>query len=162
MLYLFAKPSNVGANVDGLACSLHRPIVYSRHRGGQSLLIGSARSRHTTVGGGAFSRDAKPPDLDILHCVDHLGTRDQILHGEAHLYQGMSIRRQSYHGDYACTLDRVAMSSGDGTDSCTRVPIATCTWGMWPCPVVLDNKYHRFPIPQCLVKYIRYWKLSVE
>jgi hypothetical protein len=74
MLYLFAKPSNVGADVDGLACSLHRPTVYSRHRGDQSLLIGSARSRHTTVGGGTFSRDAKPPGLDILHCVDRLGT----------------------------------------------------------------------------------------
>jgi hypothetical protein len=29
ILYWAAKPSNVGADVDGLACSLHRPIAYS-------------------------------------------------------------------------------------------------------------------------------------
>jgi hypothetical protein len=29
----------------------------------------------------------------------------------------MLIRRQSYHGDYVCTLVRVAMSGSDGMDS---------------------------------------------
>jgi hypothetical protein len=28
-LYLAAKPSHVGVNVDGLACPLHRPMVCS-------------------------------------------------------------------------------------------------------------------------------------
>jgi hypothetical protein len=50
--------------------------------------------------------------------------RDQILHGEAHLYQSSLIQRQSYHGDYVCTLGRFAMSDDDGMDSCTRVPAA--------------------------------------
>jgi hypothetical protein len=31
MLYLAAKPSHVGANVEGLACSLHRPMTCSSH-----------------------------------------------------------------------------------------------------------------------------------
>jgi hypothetical protein len=29
----------------------------------------------------------------------------------------MLIQRQSYHGDYACSLGIVAMSGGDGMDS---------------------------------------------
>jgi hypothetical protein len=29
-LYLAAKPSHVGVNVNGLACLLHRPTAYSR------------------------------------------------------------------------------------------------------------------------------------
>jgi hypothetical protein len=33
-----------------------------------------------------------------------------ILYGEAHFYLGMLILCQSYHGDYACILGRVAMS----------------------------------------------------
>jgi hypothetical protein len=36
----------------------------------------------------------------------------------------MLIQRESYHGDYACTLGRVAMSGGDGMDSYTRHEIA--------------------------------------
>jgi hypothetical protein len=28
MLYLVAKPSHVGADADGLACSLHHPTAY--------------------------------------------------------------------------------------------------------------------------------------
>jgi hypothetical protein len=53
MLYFVAKSSDVGANLDGLACSLHRPTVYSCQRGGQSFLTG------------AFQRDAKPLGPDI-------------------------------------------------------------------------------------------------
>jgi hypothetical protein len=35
------------------------------------------------------------------------------------------------------------MSGGDGTNSSTRVPAARHTWGLWPSPVVPDNKcYH--------------------
>jgi hypothetical protein len=44
---------------------------------------------------------------------------DQILHGEARFYQGMLIRCQSYHGDYASSGGGVAMSSGDGMDPST-------------------------------------------
>jgi hypothetical protein len=33
-LYLVAKPSHVGAIVDGLACSLHHPMIRNRQRGG--------------------------------------------------------------------------------------------------------------------------------
>jgi hypothetical protein len=29
-LYMAAKPSHVGVDVDGLACPLHRPTAYSR------------------------------------------------------------------------------------------------------------------------------------
>jgi hypothetical protein len=70
MLYLATKSSHVGVDVDELACSLHRPIVYSRQRGGQSFLTGAAPSCHVAVGGGIFPGDVKPLGLDILHCVD--------------------------------------------------------------------------------------------
>jgi hypothetical protein len=30
----------------------------------------------------------------------------------------MLILHQRYHGDYVCTVGRVAMSGGDGMDSC--------------------------------------------
>jgi hypothetical protein len=33
LLYLAAKPSHVGADVDGLACSLHRPMACSSKKG---------------------------------------------------------------------------------------------------------------------------------
>jgi hypothetical protein len=46
------------------------------------------------------------------------------------LTEGVLIRRQSYHDDYACTLGRVIMLGGDGTDFCTRVPTARCAWGL--------------------------------
>jgi hypothetical protein len=65
MLYLVAKPSHVGADVDGLACSLHRPTICYRQRGGQSFLTGATLSCHTTAGGGSFLGDVKPPGLNI-------------------------------------------------------------------------------------------------
>jgi hypothetical protein len=61
--------------------------------------------------------------------------------------EGVLIRRQSYHDDYACTLGRVVMSSGDVKDFYTRVPAARHAWGLWPYPVVPDNKFYRFPRP---------------
>jgi hypothetical protein len=42
MLYLVVKPSHKVADVNGLACSLHCPMVYNCQRGGQSFLTGSA------------------------------------------------------------------------------------------------------------------------
>jgi hypothetical protein len=66
---------NVGADVDGLACSLHRPMVYMRQRGGQSFLTGATPSCHAVVSGAVFPGDVKAPGLDILH-------------GEARLYRG--------------------------------------------------------------------------
>jgi hypothetical protein len=48
------------ANMDGLACSLHRPMVYSHQRGGLCRLTSTALSCHATVGGGAFPRSVKP------------------------------------------------------------------------------------------------------
>jgi hypothetical protein len=50
------------------------------------------------------------------------------------------------------------MLGGDGMDSCTRVPAAKRARGLWPCPVVLDNKSHRFLRPWRLVKI--YWILE--
>jgi hypothetical protein len=65
MLYMAAKPSHVGGNVDGLAYFLHRPTVYSHQRCGQIFLTGVAPSRHAAEGGGTFPGDAKAPGLDI-------------------------------------------------------------------------------------------------
>jgi hypothetical protein len=72
MLYLVTKPSHVGTDVDGLACSLHRSMVYIHQRVSQTLLRGAAPSYHAAVGGVVFPRDAKPTGLDILcgvHCL---------------------------------------------------------------------------------------------
>jgi hypothetical protein len=49
MIYLDAKPSHVGANVDGLAYSLDHPMVCSHQRSGQSFLIGTGPSHHAVV-----------------------------------------------------------------------------------------------------------------
>jgi hypothetical protein len=72
------------------------------------------------VGGVVFSRNVKPPDLDILCGVDRPITCKTESYIEKPAFtEGMLIRRQSYHGEYACNIDRVAMLGGDVTDSCT-------------------------------------------
>jgi hypothetical protein len=53
---------------------------------------------------------------------------DHISYGEAHRYQGMLIRCQSNHANYACSCGRIAMSCGDGMGSCTQVPAVRCVW----------------------------------
>jgi hypothetical protein len=64
-LYLAAKPSHVGVDVDRLACPLHRPTAYSHQSRGQSFLSAAALSHHVVVDDGAFLGVAKPPGLDI-------------------------------------------------------------------------------------------------
>jgi hypothetical protein len=53
-LYLAAKPSHVGVDVDGLAYPLHCPTVCSRQTRGQSFLSGASLSYRVTVGGAPF------------------------------------------------------------------------------------------------------------
>jgi hypothetical protein len=59
--------------MDGLAYSLHCPMIYSHHRGGQSFLTDATPSCHVAVGGGVFLEDVKPSGLDILRGVDRPG-----------------------------------------------------------------------------------------
>jgi hypothetical protein len=54
--------------------------------------------------------------------------REQIFCGEARFYYGILIYRQSYHGDYVCSLGRVAMSDCDGIDSSVGVLTARHVW----------------------------------
>jgi hypothetical protein len=54
MFYLAAKHSHMGADVDGLACSLHRPTTCSRQRGGQCCMTDVVMSRRSAMGGGPF------------------------------------------------------------------------------------------------------------
>jgi hypothetical protein len=61
MFYLVAKPSHMGADVDSLACSLHRPTICIHQRGGQSFLTGVAPSCHVAVGGGVVPGGVKSP-----------------------------------------------------------------------------------------------------
>jgi hypothetical protein len=63
--YLACKPSHVRADVDGLACFLHHPMVCCCQTRGQCFLPGAALSRHAAVGGSTFSGGAKPSGLDI-------------------------------------------------------------------------------------------------
>jgi hypothetical protein len=53
-VYLAAKPSHVGVDMDELACPLHHPTVCDRQTRGHSFLSGAAPSRHAVVDGGAF------------------------------------------------------------------------------------------------------------
>jgi hypothetical protein len=59
-LYLTAKPSHVGVDVDGLAYTLHHPMVCCCQTWGQDLLPGIVLSSHC---GGRWhlSGDVKPP-----------------------------------------------------------------------------------------------------
>jgi hypothetical protein len=64
-LYLAAKPSNVGVNVDELACPPSPSYGLQPSDEGVMLPV-----RHCTIpscysGGGAFPVDAKPPSLNI-------------------------------------------------------------------------------------------------
>jgi hypothetical protein len=54
MLYLAAMPSHLGADVDGLAYSQHRPMACSRQMGGQCYLAGVVLSCRSAVGGDPF------------------------------------------------------------------------------------------------------------
>jgi hypothetical protein len=60
LLYLAAKPTHVGVDLDGLACPLHRPMACSRQMRRQGLLSGAVLSRHYS---GAVA--LKPPSLNI-------------------------------------------------------------------------------------------------
>jgi hypothetical protein len=64
-LYLAAKPSHVGVDVDRLAYPLHRLMACYHQTRDQGFLSGTVLSCHVTMGGGVFPRDAKPPSLDI-------------------------------------------------------------------------------------------------
>jgi hypothetical protein len=64
-LYLVAKPSHMGIDVDGLACLLHHPTICNHQMRGHDFPSGAISSSHATVGDGAFLRDARPSGLDI-------------------------------------------------------------------------------------------------
>jgi hypothetical protein len=64
-LYLAAKPSHMGADVDGLAFPLNHPVAYCRQSWGQNFLSGVALYHHAAVGGGTFLGGVKPLGLDI-------------------------------------------------------------------------------------------------
>jgi hypothetical protein len=84
--------------------------------GSQRLLAGAALSCHAAVSGAIFL-GCEAPGLDILYGVDHLGTCKTKSYMEKHVFiEDMFIRRQSYHDDYTCIFDRVAMSASDVMD----------------------------------------------
>jgi hypothetical protein len=64
----------MAVDVNGLACSLHHPTVYSHQKGGQSFLTSTAPSCHVAVSSGILPGDAKHLGLDILCVVDRSGT----------------------------------------------------------------------------------------
>jgi hypothetical protein len=72
-LYLAAKPSHMGVDVDRLACPLYYPTAYSRLTRGHGLLSGVVLS-HRCIGRWRLSRDVKPRGLDIWWIFDRLGT----------------------------------------------------------------------------------------
>jgi hypothetical protein len=60
MLYLIVKPSHMGADVDGLACSLHRPTAGGWQTRGLCCLRGVVLSHHWAVGSGPFLGVRRP------------------------------------------------------------------------------------------------------
>jgi hypothetical protein len=72
------------------------------------------------VGGAIFPREAKPLGLDILCGADRpVSYKTESYMEKPTFTEGMLILCQSYHGDFACTVGRVAMLGGDGIDFCT-------------------------------------------
>jgi hypothetical protein len=64
-VYLAAKPSHVGVDLDGLAYLLHHPMVYSHQTRGHSLLSSVVLSHHSS-GRWCFFGDLKPSELGYL------------------------------------------------------------------------------------------------
>jgi hypothetical protein len=64
-LYLAAKPSHVGVDVDVLACPLHHPTACSRQTRGQGVLLRDVLS-HRYSGQWCLSGGYEAPELGYL------------------------------------------------------------------------------------------------
>jgi hypothetical protein len=64
-LYLAAKPSHAGDDVDGLAYPLHHPMACSHQKRGQGFLLGAVLSHHCS-GKWCLPGDVKSPGLGYL------------------------------------------------------------------------------------------------
>jgi hypothetical protein len=73
-LYLVAKRSHVGVNVDRLAYHLHRLMTCDRQMRGEGCLLVVALS-HRYCGRWRLSRGCEAPEFDILWSVERLATR---------------------------------------------------------------------------------------
>jgi hypothetical protein len=73
-VFLAAKPSHMGVDVNGLAYPLHHPTTCSHQMSQQGPLLGTALFRRVAMDGGTFLGDVKPPGLDIHWRIDRLGT----------------------------------------------------------------------------------------
>jgi hypothetical protein len=75
LLYLAAKPTHVGVDVDELACPLHHPMAYGHQTRGQGLLRDDVLSCPViVVGQWRLSRGCEAPGLDIWWSIDHVDT----------------------------------------------------------------------------------------
>jgi hypothetical protein len=54
-----------------------------------------------------------------------------------------------YHGDYTCSLGRVAMSDGDGKDSSTQAPAARRGWA--PAAMSCHTRHEMPPLPETVM-----------
>jgi hypothetical protein len=61
-LYLAVKPSHVGADMDGLACWLHRPTVCSGQMRGQGIRTGTTPSHSVAVSDASFRGGGEAPE----------------------------------------------------------------------------------------------------
>jgi hypothetical protein len=110
-LFLGAKPSHMGVNVDGLAYPLHRPMTSSCQMRGQGLLPGIVLSHHYS-GQWSLSGDVKPPRLHGVYCF----------------YQDLFTLCQNHYGVYACTPSRDTIPDSDRMDPSTQVSAVRCAW----------------------------------
>jgi hypothetical protein len=74
---------------------------------------------------------------------------------------GRTYLALSYHGDYACSLSRVAMSDSDGKDSSTQAPAARRVWV--PVAMSCHTRHEMLPLPKTmtLVKPTQCWEAHV-
>jgi hypothetical protein len=142
MHYLVVKSSHVRVDVDGLACSLHRSKVYEWQTRGLCCLTGAVMSRRSAMGGGPLFGGAKPPFLDILLAFTKTCLFDKKVIVVIMCVPLVESLCQAMKGWIP-----------------TRVPATRRAWGLWPHPVLLGTKCHRFLRPWHLVKSTRYWKL---
>jgi hypothetical protein len=146
-LYLAAKPSHVGVDVNELAYPMHRPTVCSCQMRGQGLPPDLVLSCHCNRWWHLLG-DVKLPGLGYLVESSPLQyLQHRILHVVNHFYQGMLIPWQSHHGILAC-ISHTAALGGDGIDLVLEYILSDACGLLRLRPFMPDSYGRRFPRPR--------------
>jgi hypothetical protein len=129
---------------------LHCPTTCIHQTRRHSFLLGDALSHRTIVGGGTFSRDAKPQGLDIQWSADRLGTYVTKSYME---YINFTRICLSYIRVIMMFM-RVSMVELLRQIVMGRIPALDCMLSgargiLWPHPISLGNKCYHLSRPRC-------------